>query len=50
MPVTALNRVNPLARCLQALDNFWDVIGVDMTKTELTILVIFSDRVNEALL
>ena len=49
MPKTALNRVDPFPRFFEAANNLRNIIWVTMTQSELSITVVFSNSINEAL-
>jgi len=46
----ALDRVNTLTCLFEASDDLWDVIRVDVTQAQLTILVVLANSVHVALL
>ena len=49
MSIATLNRVNTLSSFLEASDNLRDIIRVDVAKSKLSILIVFSDSVDMTL-
>ena len=50
MSVSALDQIDTLASTLEALDDFRNVVGVDMTKAQLAILIVLAYSVDKPLL
>lgn len=50
MSEAALNLVNSFTGLFEASDELWDVVRVDVAKSQLTISVVFSERIDQALL
>jgi len=46
---TTFNRVNSLTRFLEAANDFWNVVRVNVTQAKLPILIIFAQCVNMTL-
>lgn len=49
MAESTLDRVDALTSLLEATNNLRDVVGVDVTEAKLTVLVVFTNRVDMAL-
>ena len=50
MSEAAFNRVDSFSSVLEASDQLWNVVRVDMAETELPVLVVLSNCVDKALL
>jgi hypothetical protein len=49
VPKPTLDRIDPLASLLKAGHDFWNIVGVPVTQTQLPVTVVFTDRVDETL-
>ena len=50
MSETAFDRVDTLTGIFEAANDLWDIIGVDVAKTKLSILVVFTKGIDMTLL
>lgn len=49
VPETALNRIDPLTRVLEAPNDLWDIIWIPVAQTQLAITVILTNSIDQTL-